>query len=381
MYRTLTVCSFAALDALPEHALNMLSAAGDECFFDGLPWFQSLSRHALDAGDQVRIYCVEDVPRSEGFQLILPMLVRNTPRRLWKPRKLCSLSNYYSSLFGPVSNGNIVPKTAEELMRTIASESPRWDQIELRPLDHDSRSFRLLVESLQAAGYVVQTYFCFGNWYLKVQDRNYEQYFLGLPAILKNTVNRKQKKLAKSGRAKLEIVTGGNLLDYAIEAFESVYRASWKTPEPYPEFVPGLIRMCAKTGALRLGLIHVDGQPAAAQLWIVQNRSALIYKLAYDERFEELSVGTILTAALMKHVIDVDKVAEVDYLTGDDAYKKNWMSHRRERWGILAMNPRTPLGALAILRHVGGRAIKRALTSMSRAGIGSLMPERKSTAG
>lgn len=381
MHGTLTVCSFAGFDALPDHALNMLAAAGDECFFDGLNWFQSFSRYALDPGDQVRIYCVEDSSSSVGFQLILPMLVRNTPQRLWKPRKLCSLSNYYSSLFGPVSNGTVVQKAAQELMRTIASESPRWDQIELRPLDHDSLLFGLLIESLQAAGFVVQTYFCFGNWYLKVQDRSFEQYFLGLPPILKNTVNRKQKKLDKSGRAKLEIVTGGDLLEYAIEAFERVYRASWKNPEPYPEFVPGLIRTCAKTGALRLGLIHVDGQPAAAQLWIVQNRSALIYKLAYDEQFEELSVGTILTAALMKHVIDVDKVVEVDYLTGDDAYKKNWMSHRRERWGILAMNPRTPLGALAIVRHVGGRAIKRALTSMSRASSGSLMPERKSTAG
>ena len=65
----------------------------------------------------------------------------------------------------------------------------------------------------------------------------------------------------------------------------------------------------------------------------------------------------------MEHVLDVDKVREVDYLTGDDKYKQDWMSHRRERWGILAMNPRTVRGALAILRHIGGRAVKRAVQS------------------
>jgi CelD/BcsL family acetyltransferase involved in cellulose biosynthesis len=113
-------------------------------------------------------------------------------------------------------------------------------------------------------------------------------------------------------------------------------------------------------GTLRLGIIHVDGEPAAAQLWFVHNGCALIYKLAYDERFADLSVGTILSAALFQHALDVDKVTEVDYLSGDDAYKKDWMSHRRERWGILALNPRTPRGALAIARHVGGRAMKRA---------------------
>ena len=44
----------------------------------------------------------------------------------------------------------------------------------------------------------------------------------------------------------------------------------------------------------------------------------------------------------MQHVIDTDHVEEVDYLTGDDAYKQDWMSHRRERIGLVAFNPRTP---------------------------------------
>jgi CelD/BcsL family acetyltransferase involved in cellulose biosynthesis len=118
-------------------------------------------------------------------------------------------------------------------------------------------------------------------------------------------------------------------------------------------------------GALRLGIIYIDGEPAAAQLWIVHNGCALIYKLAYDERFADLSVGTILSAALFQHALDVDKVAVVDYLSGDDAYKKDWMSARRERWGILALNPRSLHGALAIARHIGGRAVKRVALLLS----------------
>jgi len=119
-------------------------------------------------------------------------------------------------------------------------------------------------------------------------------------------------------------------------------------------------------GALRLGILSVDGEPAAAQLWIVHHGKALIYKLAYDERFADLSVGTILSATLFQHALDVDKVTEVDYLSGDDGYKKDWMSQRRERWGILALNPRTPRGVLAIARHVGGRAVKRVALSMAK---------------
>jgi len=59
-------------------------------------------------------------------------------------------------------------------------------------------------------------------------------------------------------------------------------------------------------------------------------------------------------------------VHEIDYLTGDDTYKKDWMSHRRERWGIIAFNPRTPRGLLGAGWHFGARAAKRALGGARR---------------
>ncbi len=76
----------------------------------------------------------------------------------------------------------------------------------------------------------------------------------------------------------------------------------------------------------------------------------------------------MLTAKMMEHVIDVDRVDVVDFLSGDDGYKKDWMSHRRERWGLVAFNPRRPLGAWLALRHVGGQALRRL--------VGAIRPPR-----
>jgi hypothetical protein len=354
------VSSYSAFDGLPEPTRQLFQKAGDECFFNGLPWFRNFVRNGMDPGDQLRIYCVESGAPKCGPKLALPMVRRAADSGFWKLRKLSSLSSYYSSLFGPAWNGELSHPVTRELACAIASDSPRWDAVELKPLAIDSPAFSDLVEGLKAAGFVVQTYFCFGNWYLEVEGRNFAEYMESLPSTLKNTLSRKKKKLMNSGRAVIEIVTDGPDLEASIEAYNQVYLSSWKQPEPYPFFVPGLIRTCAALGALRLGIVRVGGQPAAAQIWIVRGGSALIYKLAYDERFKELSAGTILTAALMQHVIDIDRVRKVDYLSGDDTYKKDWMSHRRELWGILAMNPLTPRGALAIARHVGGRALKRA---------------------
>jgi hypothetical protein len=36
----------------------------------------------------------------------------------------------------------------------------------------------------------------------------------------------------------------------------------------------------------------------------------------------------------MEYVIDTDKVEEIDFLTGNDAYKQEWMSDRRECFAL-----------------------------------------------
>jgi len=358
---------YSSLEELPHSLLDLFEAAERHDFFLTLPWFRNYIKTSLAPDDRVRIYGVTGTGEDQTNAGMLLMRSSTSPSSFFSSRKLQALANYYTCFFAPhLADSGTVPRGAlQALAAAIAGEMPRWDCVELKPLDVDSKGFSLLVEALKTAGFVVQTYFASGNWYLPVNARSFAQYAEGLPSVMKNTLNRKRKKLEKSSRAKIEIVTGGNGLDAAIEAYMKVYLASWKKPEPYPEFIPGLIRTCAAVGALRLGIVYVDGEPAAAQLWIMHNRRALIYKLAYDERFADLSVGTILSAALFEHALDIDRVSEVDYLSGDDAYKKDWMSHRRERWGILALNPRTPRGALAIARHVGGRAVKRAALALS----------------
>ena len=40
---------------------------------------------------------------------------------------------------------------------------------------------------------------------------------------------------------------------------------------------------------------------------------------------------------LLEHVIDTDKVTDIDFLSGNDAYKKDWMSERRERFALVCV--------------------------------------------
>jgi CelD/BcsL family acetyltransferase involved in cellulose biosynthesis len=71
----------------------------------------------------------------------------------------------------------------------------------------------------------------------------------------------------------------------------------------------------------------------------------------------------------MKHVLDQDRVVEVDYLTGDDPYKRCWMTRRRERIGILACNLFTFEGlasaATEVAGSVGSSVLRRGARSLS----------------
>ena len=295
---------------------------------------------------------------------LLPMVI--SPRRRWDARRMSSLTNYYTSLFSPIGHQLRQVASLSAICERIAKDRPSWDVVDLHPMDPDSEDFAVLQKELVAAGFLVHRYFCFGNWHMPTQGMSFAEYWSGRPSPLRNTAKRKGKSFAKDGRGRLEIVQGGLDLERAIFAYERIYAASWKVPEPHPEFIPGLIRLAARQGWLRLGLAWYDDQPVAAQIWLVVNGRAAIYKLAYDERFAELSAGTLLTAHLMQQVLDADKVLEVDYLIGDEPYKRDWMSHRRERWGIVAYNSRTIRGRIgSAMQSVGEWRRKLLLKSAS----------------
>jgi CelD/BcsL family acetyltransferase involved in cellulose biosynthesis len=356
---------YHSFDELPAHYDRLFTHSQSQSFFHSLPWYQNLSATTVNHDERLLLLTAES--EHSAPLGILPMRHKYPSRRGLALRTLSSFSNYYTTRFAPILNASIPFKeTIAALVFGILASTPSWDVVNLKPLDYDSILFPALVSALRNAGMVVQTYFCHGNWYYPVNDRSYKEYLQSLRSSVRNIALSKNKKLERTGRARVEITTGPEGLETAIQAYEKVYAASWKNQEPYPQFVPGLIRRCAEKGWLRLGIAYVDNEPAAAQLWVIDNGVASIYKIAYDQKFKELSVGSFLMMRMIQQALDVDRVHELDYLSGDDRYKSDWMSHRREQWGILAMNPRTIGGCLAIARHIGGRKIKSAVRKVQQ---------------
>lgn len=247
-----------------------------------------------------------------------------------------SLTNYYGSLFTPM----VGQQDVRDLVLSLRRNAPTCHTLDLGPLDSGDPSTLALHRELSATGWYVRRYFAFGNWFLPAMP--FDDYLASRDSKLRNTLQRKRKAFPGD----LRIVLAPSEVEQAMDAYDTVYAKSWKKPEPYPRFVRDWAHICARQGWLRLGVATVRSVPVAVQFWMVVDAKAHIFKLAYDEAHAKLSAGSLLTALLMKQVLDIDKVSEVDYLTGDDTYKAAWMSHRRERIGLFACNQRTVPGLM-----------------------------------
>jgi CelD/BcsL family acetyltransferase involved in cellulose biosynthesis len=345
---------YADLAAVPAGGAALFANGAKDSLFLSQPWFANLAATVAAGRHRPRFYAAEPAAPG-GPEALLPMMVAADA-----PRVLTGLAAPYTCLFAPLVGGAGAPGAAlAALAAAIRDEHPAWSMVRFDFIPRDWPLYDALAASLRGAGYAVGTYFNFGNWFEPIAAPSIDAYLAARPSVMRNTLKRKAKKLEKLGNSRFDMITGGAALDAGLAAYEKIYAASWKEPEAYPQFIPGLMRTCAAAGWLRLGVIYVGDEPAAAQFWIVAHGKATIYKLAYDERFEALSVGSILTLKMAQHAIEIDRVSEIDYGSGDDAYKKDWMSQRRELWGIVAFNPRTIAGLAGIARHWGGRALAR----------------------
>src|SRR5712692_3372125 len=112
---------FAAFDELPSEVRSLFELSREKSFFTSLPWFEVFSRHALDKGDQLRIFCFgQNSSGSLGARAALVGVQRSKDQGLFKPRKLYSLTNYYSSLYSFQYRDNNCREAARDIARAIA---------------------------------------------------------------------------------------------------------------------------------------------------------------------------------------------------------------------------------------------------------------------
>lgn len=345
------------VDELP-HGLVAVADAQAASPFTTLAWYGVLAGTALTDEQSARFLVSSSADESGMSAAVLPYVSVNTPSGR---SSLIGLTSYYHPKFDVISFGVRADEHRERALAVFAEKALASDIVDFSPLAESDTGIRVhLARALSRRGFFVDCYVYGNNWTLQLGEESFAEYFSTRSSRLVNTIVRKTKRLQKSPGFSIRIFDAPDAnLEPAIADFLAVYAASWKNPEPFPEFIPELCRLAAGQGWLRLGIMRVADQPAAAQLWLVHAGKAYIFKLAYDERYSKYSAGSILTAEMMRRIIDIDHCRAIDFCTGDDAYKKDWMNQRCSLLGLIAFNPRSVRGITAAFRHFGGKLLKR----------------------
>ena len=251
------------------------------------------------------------------------------------------LRNWYSFIWRPLGGDQ---RLLETIARSLKSQSHR---VTLWPVPDEDGSAARLERAFQKAGWQVRRERCDHNHVLPVAGRSFAEYWNTRPGQMRTTLKRKAKKVT------VELLTRFD--PDAWDEYEAIYQESWKPEEGNPVLLRRFAEQEGAAGRLRLGLARAEGRAVAAQFWTVENGTAYIHKLAHREDAKPLSAGTTLSAALFEHVIDIDKVDLVDFGTGDDPYKRDWMEVDRPRYRLDCLDPRQPKAWPALAKRAVGR--------------------------
>ena len=246
-----------------------------------------------------------------------------------------------------------------DIGKVFAAHCRGYATTRLEAIDADAPWIAALLRGVKAGGVFPLRFEQFGNWHEDVRGLDWTTYLAARPGALREAIRRRSKRLMDKAGAAFSICKNADGLEPAIAAYEKIYASSWKEPEPFAFFNAAFMRECAADGSLRLGLLSLDGKPLAAQFWVVRDGNAAVLKLAHDEESRALSPGTVLTALMIRHMLESEQVTSLDFGRGDDGYKKDWVRARRQRVGFLLTNPRRWQGCVAMSRHVAGLARRR----------------------
>jgi Acetyltransferase (GNAT) domain len=324
---------FRNLDEAEGSARGELDRAAQLSLFDRFEWFRQ-TLHFIEFDGQPLIIRA----RTEGSDCWLFLMQQG--------RTATAMGSWYTLAFHPIFTGTPTDEAKRALLIACARRLRKHvHSIALSPMP--TADADLVVAAFDRARWVAMKRESSVNWTVATKDLNFADYWAGRPGELRSTVKRKQTKFDVQTIVHTQFDTTAWLI------YETVYDASWKPDEGSNAFLRDMAENESKAGTLRLGIATINGAPVAAQLWTVENGHAIIHKLAHLETAADQSPGSILTAAMFEHVIDQDRVMLVDFGTGDDRYKADWMDMRNPLYTVQLFNPLRPSGLFGALKAWG----------------------------
>ena len=353
------VRTFTGYAMLPEEYRSLFHNPRSGNLFHSREWLENFALNGLEAGDRIRLYAVES--GADGAPLALWPAVYS---RLYSAHPLARVVHFrqpedlpFEPLLAP---GDHDPRwVVQSVFEFLRAHKDSYDVVRVSPIDPESSFGRSVYVALNFTRHALQTYPHLADRYATVAKQSFEEYLAGRPRLLREALGSTGRLLLAGGRASFDLVRTVPELEEAWPRFLPIVRALAEEAQPEPpNYLSSLMYVAAQAGALRLGILSLDGTPAAAQLWIVTGGSGHCIRIWGIQLQRGIPLDDLLTQCMAEQLINADRVLKLNYGAIVGEFARNWAPEAQERMGIAAFNLRTWRGIKGAARHVGGQYIK-----------------------
>jgi hypothetical protein len=325
------------LDALRESwdrcALNNGSYFPFLCF----DWFVTWFRHFPETKLHIAV-----LYENAEVAAIMPMMQQTRRRGGLSLSSYAFAGNAYSqarAILHNTTNPSDRVEQATLLLRSFMQHAPSWDYLDLYGLQTENGSCEQIMQAATGCGLPCRKTTAYINCYQDNITLSAEEYMNGRPRKVRKNGPYYLRKMQREGDLQFRFITCAENLDAIMDSYYLLYARSWKRSEDLgPNFHRDLVRMVMNKGWLRLGFLDFNGVPIACQLWLVQDKTAFILKLFYDEHYKHYSPGTVLSERMLRTILEQDRVTGIDCLQGEEPYKFDWVDKRRAREHVVVYN-------------------------------------------
>ncbi|MEO8304440.1 MAG: GNAT family N-acetyltransferase [Betaproteobacteria bacterium] len=344
---------FSSDESLPSELGNVFSPA-HKTLFESRELFRNFEQSGIAPGFRIRLYAlttIDDDTVRALLSAVYSRLYAAHPRA-----KVLHFSGVEGTPFIPwPSQSSRDESTAiDRVIEFVHADRHGYDVLRFSPLEPHTPVIDQVVAALRRTGHPTRVYEAPRASYARSAGMTSDAFLAARPRGLRAPLERARRMLGDAGRANFRLVVDDGSIDAAARDYERTEDIGKGGASPeLPGYLPGLMRVAARAGVLRLGFLDVDGAPAAAQLWIVSAGVGHCLRIVRVTSHAELPLGDLLTMHMARHLIDVDGIAELEFGTVTAEFARNWTNGTRARVGVIAFNPRTWRGIKGTVRHVG----------------------------
>jgi CelD/BcsL family acetyltransferase involved in cellulose biosynthesis len=196
------------------------------------------------------------------------------------------------------------------------------------------------------------------NPVLATEGRSWDEFLASRSRNFREQVRRRERKLGREHELNVRLCDDADRLEDDMHTLFALHDARWGGEAdtfggPRAAFHLDFARAALDRGWLRLWVLELDGEPAAAWYGFRYAGAEWYYQMGRDPRRDRQSVGFVLLCHTMRDAFDAG-VSEYRLLRGDEEYKDRFATHDHG------------LATIAVARTARGRAATAASAGVRR---------------